>query len=205
MKTAFLDRDGVINENRPNHVMQWSEFEFLPGALDALRRLHEANWRVIVITNQAIVNRRLVAASTVELIHKQMVTEVEASGGKIHSVYYCPHEPHEGCGCRKPQPGLLLQAAEQFNITFEHSYLVGDALTDIAAGQAVGCECILVETGRGHQQLINGRTPQMGRFRILPDLAASVDWMLLPEARTRAYEVAWHMRLRSTHPVPVSP
>src|SRR5687768_14500516 len=128
MKTAFLDRDGVINANRPDHVMCWSEFVFLPGTLDALRRLHEAGWRVIVITNQAIVNRRLVPASVVESIHEQMVATVEASGGRIHGVYYCPHEPQEGCGCRKPEPGLLWRAADQFNITFEQSYLVGDAL-----------------------------------------------------------------------------
>ena len=107
MKTAFLDRDGVINVNRSDHVLRWSEFVFVPGTLDALRRLHEAGWRVIVITNQSVVNRRLVTASTVESIHEQMIAAVEASGGKIHGVYYCPHEHNEGCACRKPEPGLL--------------------------------------------------------------------------------------------------
>jgi D-glycero-D-manno-heptose 1,7-bisphosphate phosphatase len=205
MKTAFLDRDGVINVNRPDHVMRWSDFVFLPGTLDALRRLHEAGWQVIVITNQAIVNRRLVSASTVESIHQQMVTEVAASGGKIHGVYYCPHDHHEGCGCRKPEPGLLRHAAEQFDITFEQSYLVGDALTDIAAGQAVGCECILVQTGRGPQQLMNGWTRPMGRFHILPDLATSVDWILFQEKYARLYEMPWPARLLSARSVSVSP
>ncbi len=205
MKTVFLDRDGVINMNRPDHVMRWSDFVFLPGTLDALRRLHEAGWLVIVITNQAIVNRRLVPASVVESIHEQMVNVVEASGGKIHGVYYCPHDHHEACGCRKPEPGLLRYAAEQFDIAFEQSYLVGDALTDIAAGQAVGCECILVQTGRGSQQLMGGWTRQVGRFHILPDLAASVDWMLRKEDRVRIYDVPWHPRLPLPHPIAVSP
>lgn len=205
MKTVFLDRDGVINMNRPDHVTRWSEFVFLPGTLDALRRLHTAGWLAIVITNQAIVNRQLVSASVVESIHKQMVNEVEASGGKIHGVYYCPHEHREACSCRKPEPGMLLRAAQQFDITFEQSYLVGDALTDIAAGQAVGCECILVQTGRGRQQLMSGWTHPVGRFHILPDLAASVDWILRQEERVRTYEVPRHMRLPFVRPIAVSP
>jgi D-glycero-D-manno-heptose 1,7-bisphosphate phosphatase len=134
-----------------------------------------------------------------------MVATVEANGGRIHGVYYCPHDHHEGCGCRKPEPGLLRHAAEQFGITFSHSYLVGDALTDMAAGQAVGCECILVQTGRGRQQLMSRRARQAGRFRVLPDLAASVDWMLLQEERARTRDVIVPTRLPSARPVPISP
>jgi D-glycero-D-manno-heptose 1,7-bisphosphate phosphatase len=134
-----------------------------------------------------------------------MVAAVEANGGRIHGVYYCPHERDEGCRCRKPEPGLLWRAAEQFNITFEQSYLVGDALTDIAAGQAVGCECILVQTGRGRQQLISGGSRQLGRFHVLPDLAASVTWMLRHEERARSVEMPWHARIPFAHPVPVLP
>lgn len=152
VKMVFLDRDGVINENRPDHVKSWDEFVFLPGALDALRRLREDRWRVCVITNQASVNRRIMTRATLDDLHDRMLRVVSQHGGHIDDVYYCPHRPEEACDCRKPRPGLLLQAAATHRIPLDQTYLIGDALTDIIAGRAVGATCFLVQTGRGTAQ-----------------------------------------------------
>jgi D-glycero-D-manno-heptose 1,7-bisphosphate phosphatase len=102
-----------------------------------------------------------------------MVKEMEAEGGRVDRVYYCPHRPDEHCACRKPQPGLLEQAATDFGIDLAESYLVGDAWTDIQAGLAVGCKCFLVLTGRGPQQVVQTFRKAEGRFVVVRDLAAA--------------------------------
>lgn len=150
----FLDRDGVICENRVDHVKNWDEFQFLPGAKVSLAALSLLGLPIVVVTNQAIVGRGLVPASTVDGIHQRMVAEVEAYGGRIDRVVYCPHRPEDRCHCRKPEPGMLLQVADELGIDLSSSYLIGDAATDLIAGQSVGCKNFLVLTGRGLQQLL---------------------------------------------------
>lgn len=147
----FLDRDGVVNENLPDHVTTWSKFRFLPGAIGAIEELTTLGVPILVVTNQGIVGRRLATRACVEDIHRRMVRHVRSAGGRIDAVMYCPHRPEDGCHCRKPQPGLLLDASRRFDIDLERSVLVGDALTDIAAGKRIGCKTILVLTGRGRQ------------------------------------------------------
>src|SRR5215831_13737589 len=104
MSTIFLDRDGVINENRADYVKSWQEFRFLPGSKEAIARLTHAGHRIIVCTNQACIARRIVAVETVEEIHRRMTAEIAQVGGMVRKVYYCPHGKDEGCFCRKPQP-----------------------------------------------------------------------------------------------------
>lgn len=153
MKAIFLDRDGVICENRSDHVKSWAEFQFLPGAKESLAALSRTGLPIVVVTNQAIINRGISTAEEVEKIHRRMVAEVTASGGRIDRVVYCPHRPDEACDCRKPKSGMMLQAAREMDLDLAQSYLVGDAATDIIAGHQVGCRPILVLTGRGLQQL----------------------------------------------------
>jgi D-glycero-D-manno-heptose 1,7-bisphosphate phosphatase len=154
MRAIFVDRDGVICENRTDHVKSWDEFKFLPGAKMGLAALSELGLPLIVITNQAIIGRAMVPAIVVDDIHRRMVAEVEASGGRIDRVVYCPHRPEDRCACRKPEPGMLLQAAGDMDIDLSQSYLVGDAAGDLLAGQQVGCQLFLVLTGRGWGQLL---------------------------------------------------
>jgi D-glycero-D-manno-heptose 1,7-bisphosphate phosphatase len=181
MRAVLLDRDGVINENRPDHVKLWNEFTFLPGALAALRLLWRAGWTTVVVSNQAVIGRGVVPSSAIEMIERRMTQAVDEYGGRIAAVFHCPHRPDDGCGCRKPRPGLLLRAAERFGLELDQSYLIGDALTDIAAGHAVGCACILVQTGLGQQQSPEGNGDTAVNYHVAADLLAAVRWMLARE------------------------
>ena len=178
VRAIFIDRDGVICRNRDDHVKSWEAFVFLPGVLQALARLARLDVPIVVVTNQAAINRGLVPAEVVEDIHVRMVREVQAAGGRIDRVVYCPHRPDEHCGCRKPEPGMLLRAAEELAIDLSTSVLIGDAETDMQAGQSVGCHCILVLTGRGRQQLIRCWIDGEQGFQVVPDLDAAADAIL---------------------------
>ena len=170
MRAVFLDRDGVICQNRSDHVKNWAEFQFLPEAKTGLAALNQLDLPVVVVTNQAIINRGLVTASVVEDIHQRMVAELSDSGGRIDRIIYCPHRPDEGCNCRKPESGMLLQAAEDMGIDLVGSYLVGDAAPDLIAGSRVGCHPYLVLTGRGPNQIWPAFQTLGGRFTIARNL-----------------------------------
>lgn len=150
LAAVFLDRDGVLNANRDDHVKCWEEFRFIPGALAAARLLANFGVPVIVITNQAIINRGIVSQQMVEMIHTRMRSQIVRAGGRIDRILYCPHSTDDQCACRKPNPGLLEQAASELGIDLARSVFVGDALTDIEAGVRAGCRTVLVRTGRGN-------------------------------------------------------
>jgi D-glycero-D-manno-heptose 1,7-bisphosphate phosphatase len=171
----FVDRDGVINANRPDHVKRWEEFVFLPGALEALRSLASQPWPVIVVTNQAIIGRGIAPAAIVDDIHARMRAVVAAAGGRIDAVYLCPHRPEDGCDCRKPRPGMLLRAAREHGLDLSRSYFVGDALSDAQAAAAAGATPIFVSSGRGaEQRAALLADPWLRGTRVVDDLAAAV-------------------------------
>jgi D-glycero-D-manno-heptose 1,7-bisphosphate phosphatase len=143
-RAVLLDRDGVINRRRPGHVRSWAEFEFLPGALEALRRLRVAGERVLVLTNQSVVGRGLIAAAQLDEIHRRMCAAVEGAGGRIDAVLACVHSPAERCGCRKPAPGLFVHAAEALGVDLGRSLMIGDAWTDVEAARAAGCPALWI-------------------------------------------------------------
>lgn len=176
----FLDRDGVINANRDDYVKSWAEFCFLPGSLSALKRLHEqCTLPIVVITNQSAVGRGILRLADLTHIHTNMVNAVTNYGGRIDNIFYCPHHPQANCPCRKPKPGLLYQAAQMLHIHLQTSYIVGDAITDIQAGLAVGCKPILVLTGRG--KAAKDKLPDAGlstQCRVLPNLSQAIDTIL---------------------------
>ena len=138
-RALFLDRDGVINRQRPDHVKSWAEFEFLPGALAGLALLRRQRIRVVVITNQAVVGRGLLHEEELLMIHRRMVTAVRAAGGHIERAYACLHTPEAGCRCRKPATALLEQASVELGISLPDSIMAGDSQRDLAAARAVGC------------------------------------------------------------------
>ena len=181
MRAIFLDRDGVICENRPDHVKSWDEFRFLPGSRSSLAALSRLGLPIIVITNQAIIGRGMVPVSVVDDIHSRMIAQVEACGGRIDRVAYCPHRPKDHCGCRKPEPGMLIQVAGEMGIDLSRSYLIGDAATDLVAGQRVGCQLFLVLTGRGWQQLVP-TLQAVPHFTVTRNLAGATTHILRAEA-----------------------
>jgi D-glycero-D-manno-heptose 1,7-bisphosphate phosphatase len=187
IRAIFLDRDGVICENRPDHVKSWSEFRFLPGAKNGLAALGRLGMPIIVVTNQAVIDREMVPASVVDDIHRRMVAEVAACGGRIDRVVYCPHRPEDRCTCRKPEPGMLLQVADEMDIDLSQSYLIGDAATDLIAGQLAGCRTFLVLTGRGLQQLLPAFR-SVDRFTITLNLMGAATYIFQAELGT-SYEV----------------
>jgi D-glycero-D-manno-heptose 1,7-bisphosphate phosphatase len=175
---VFLDRDGVINVNRADHIKTWEEFEFLPGALEAIVELSRAGWAVFVVTNQAIVNRGMVPRAVVEWINLRMQRAVAAHGGRITAVAYCPHRVDEQCACRKPQPGLLVELARRHGVDLAVSIVVGDAVSDLEAAAAAGCRAILVLTGRGREQLARARAAGWPQLRVAEDLRDAVGAIL---------------------------
>ncbi len=185
LNAVFLDRDGVINRNRPDHVKSWEEFEFLPGVPQAISRLARWGVRVFVITNQAIINRGIVSTATVDAIHRRMVHEIERHGGRIEAIACCPHRSDERCSCRKPAPGLLLDLAHAHGLNLAETAVIGDALSDVEAGQAVGSQAILVLTGRGLEQLAMATAAGRNGFLVAPDLDAAID-VLLQKAASAA-------------------
>ena len=165
MRTIFLDRDGVINRNPPDwgYVRTWEEFDFIPNALNAIRDLTESGYRIVVITNQAGIGRRLFSEENLRDIHSRMVAEIAEAGGRIDAIYYCPHHPETGCECRKPKPGMLTRAGDEHCIELSGAYLIGDSTTDIEAGQRAGATTFLVLTGHGtksYQHYIKARPSQ---------------------------------------------
>ncbi len=182
----FLDRDGVINHNRSDYVKSWAEFEFLPGALEALQLLAQLGHPIIVVSNQSAIGRGIIPHSTVDEIHERMVDSIREAGGRIDAILYCPHHPEKGCACRKPRPGLLLDAKRRFDLDLQRSFLVGDAESDILAAQAVGCQPILVRTGRGVEQLRLLKQHGVDGFHVVDDLADAVALIAFLSDRTQA-------------------
>ena len=142
---VFLDRDGVINEYLPgDYVRSPDQLRFIPGSLAEIARLTNAGYRVAVISNQQGIGKGLFTLADLDEVTEHVRRDVEECGGRIDAFYYCPHLEDEGCDCRKPKPGLLLRAAEEMSVNLSETYMVGDFVTDILAGQAAGCKTILI-------------------------------------------------------------
>lgn len=181
----FLDRDGVILENRPDYLRSWEEAAFIPGALAAIARLKDLPLRIVIVTNQSVVGRGLVLPEEAKAINLKMVDAVVLAGGRIDAVYMCPHHPEQRCNCRKPRPGLLLQAAEDLLLDLPQSTLIGDALTDLQAGQAAGVgRLALVLTGLGDSQLPLLVEAGLGEVAHFDDLEQALE-QLLPTSSFR--------------------
>lgn len=174
---VFLDRDGVINENRDDYVKSWGELRFLPGIFGALQRLRHSNYRVVLVTNQSAVGRGLITHQAAAEINRRVVAEIKAQGGRIDATYFCPHHPDAACACRKPAPGMLLQAARELGLNLAQSYLIGDAVSDLAAASAVEAQGIMVLTGRGRTELTRIAALGASRWPVAADLAGALAYI----------------------------
>ena len=151
-KIVFLDRDGVINEDSEDYIKNPSEFHFIPRTPEAVALLNRHGFEVIAITNQSLIARKMADLPTLEAIFDKMKTGIEQAGGRILDIFFCPHGPDEGCHCRKPKPGLILQAAKVHGIDLAGTVMVGDSAKDIECGRNAGCgQTCLVATGNGQK------------------------------------------------------
>ena len=146
VRAVFLDRDGVINKKPPegHYVTRWEEVEFLPGAAEAVKRFRQAGFLVVVVSNQRAVAKGLVTEEGLNSLHRRMWQELFGAGKGFDAVYYCPHDTDPPCRCRKPQPGMLLAAAEDRGIDLAASWMVGDSESDVEAGRRAGCKTIMI-------------------------------------------------------------
>jgi len=180
---VFIDRDGVIIKNRPNYVRSWQQVAVYPQAVKALARLSSSPYKVIIVTNQAGVGRGFFPLSLVEEINARLVQIIETAGGRVDGVFVCPHSPQEGCECRKPKPGLLLQAASCLHLALHRSFMIGDALSDILAGRLAGVrDALMVRTGRGRQQLKEWAPARLAPFPVYRNLSEAVQAVLVSDA-----------------------
>ena len=144
-KTVFLDRDGVINEQRIDHVKDIDEFKIFSGVGEAIKLLKEKGYLVIIITNQSVIGRKIISETKLEEIHLKLKNYLKQYNTYVDSIYHCPHTPEQNCNCRKPKPGLLIKASEDFNIDLGESYFIGDSESDLTAASEAKCKGILLK------------------------------------------------------------
>ena len=170
MKLVILDRDGTINHDSEQHIKSPAEWRPIDGSLEGIARLTQAGYRIVVATNQSGIARGLLDTTTLVAIHDRLQRAAAQVGGRIDAFFFCPHLPDDACVCRKPKPGMLLEAARRFNVAIGEVTMVGDALRDLEAAAAAGARPVLVLTGKGIQTRDDGGLPT--GTRVFPDLAA---------------------------------
>jgi len=179
---VFLDRDGTINVER-DYLYRPEDFCFIDGADTAIRQLNDAGFLVVVVTNQSGVARGYYREEDVDVLHAYLSQRLAEVGGHVDAYYYCPHHPRSGqppyvqeCDCRKGKPGMLLQAAREFDIDLARSWMVGDKKADVDAGLAAGCRPVLVRTGHGESEC---RNIDADLVPVCDDLSAAVAFILV--------------------------
>jgi D-glycero-D-manno-heptose 1,7-bisphosphate phosphatase len=183
-KVVFLDRDGTINRDSPDYIKSRSEFEFIPGAVAAIRDLTAGGFTCVVITNQSALARGFISIADLDAIHAMMCDEIAAGGGKITDVFFCPHMPEAGCRCRKPEPGLLFQARQKYNIDLTDAVMVGDSAKDIECGRLAGCgRTVLVKSGNEADVELLLHKKQVAADYVAADLPAAARWIIDCHAR----------------------
>ena len=159
MKCVILDRDGVINHDSDQFIKSPAEWKPIAGSLEAIARLNQAGYRVVVATNQSGVGRGLFDMATLNAIHAKMHKLAAQAGGRIDAVFFCPHAADSKCNCRKPKPGLFQEIGSRLHVDLKATYAIGDALRDIQAAQSAGARPMLVRTGKGMRTLEGGQLP----------------------------------------------
>ena len=176
MKLIILDMDGVINRDSDDYIKTEQEWEAIPGSLQAIARLNHSGFHVVTATNQSGLARGKLTLRELNRIHKKMHAHLAQYGGVIEAVFFCPHDPDEGCACRKPKPGLFKEIERRLHTSLHDVPMIGDRLSDIQAGLNVGARPILVRTGKGQGQLDEGLIPD--NIPVYDDLAQATTALL---------------------------
>jgi D-glycero-D-manno-heptose 1,7-bisphosphate phosphatase len=176
MKLVILDRDGVINYESEHFVKSPAEWKAMPGSLEAIAKLSQAGYRVVVATNQSGIGRGLFDMDTLNAMHSKMHRAVQALGGRIDAVFYCPHSADNDCHCRKPRPGMFERISSCFNTSLTGVFAVGDSQRDLQAAVAAGAQPVLVLTGKGETTRTENDLPE-GTL-VFADLTAVAEHLL---------------------------
>ena len=176
MKTIILDRDGVINIDSALYIKSPAEWKPIPGSLEAIARLNQAGYRVVVATNQSGIGRGLFDMDTLNAMHEKMHKSLAALGGRVDAIFYCPHTADDNCNCRKPKAGMFERIGNVYNMDLKGVLAIGDSLRDLQAGATAGCTPILVRTGKGAKTESDGNLP--AGTTVYDNLAAAVDALL---------------------------
>ena len=172
----LLDRDGVLIENRSDYVRDWSQVKIIPEAIQVLSLATARNYKVVIVTNQSAIGRGLVLPANAEEINRRLLHLIHQHGGQVDAVYMCTHKPDDDCFCRKPRPGLLLQAARELSLDLQRSWMIGDAWSDVQAGQRAGVRhTVLLKTGRGSEQLLQPCPEELTSHLIFDNLPMAFD------------------------------
>ena len=175
-KIVILDRDGVINFDSAQFIKSPDEWRPIPGSVEAIAKLKQNGSRVVVATNQSGVGRGLFDMDTLNKIHAKMHKAVVDGGGQIDAIFYCPHAADSKCDCRKPKPGMFKRISETLNVELSGVPAIGDSLRDLQASVVLGCQPMLVLTGKGEKTKADGNLPD-GTLEFA-DLAAAVEHIL---------------------------
>lgn len=170
-KLIVLDRDGVINKDSPLYIRSPAEWHAVPGSIEAIAKLYRYGYKIVVATNQSGIARGYLTKDALDEIHKKMLGQIKEAGGHIEAIFICPHGPEDCCECRKPKPGLLLQAAKQFNIDPAEMLVIGDSTRDMLAAQNCGAAAIFIETDKKDHLA----AAKKAGIPIYADLAAAVN------------------------------
>ena len=172
--TILLDRDGVINVDSPDYIKTPDEFHFIDGSKEAIALLTAHGFEIILITNQSVINRKMVTPEGLDAIFHKMISEIRGAGGDIKDIFFCPHTPQDKCSCRKPAPGLIFQAREKYSIDISSTWMVGDSAKDILCARNAGChKAVLVQTGNGKKAFKTLYSLKQPPDHVVPDLMAA--------------------------------
>jgi|TARA_B110000263_G_C15283322_1_gene499481 D-glycero-D-manno-heptose 1,7-bisphosphate phosphatase len=177
-KAVFLDRDGVINRNLNKYVLSIESVQLIPRSLQAIANLAKSEYAVVIVTNQSAIGRGLITEEIAQNINSFILEKIQSANGIIDGIYLCPHHPKIHCVCRKPNPGMLIQAAAELNLDLENSWLIGDAITDIQASIAANVKPIMVGTGRGTEQAANLNSDKLAHVPFVKDLYEAIEDIL---------------------------
>lgn len=176
MKLVILDRDGVINFDQDSFIKSPAEWVPIPGSLEAIARLNQADYVVVIATNQSGIARGLYDLATLNAIHQKLHAAALAVGAEVDSIFFCPHAASDDCDCRKPKPGMFNAIEKRYGVKLKGVPAIGDSLRDLQAAFNAGCTPYLVLTGKGKLALENGGLPP--GTTVYPDLSAVVDMLL---------------------------
>lgn len=183
MPLVIIDRDGVINYDSDDYIKSAEEWEAIPGSLQAIARLSQSGFTVVVATNQSGLARGLFELEDFEAMNAKLVEQLAGFGGEIAGIFYCPHHPDDDCNCRKPKPGLIDAIENELGLAAAGAFFVGDSLKDLQAADCKSCQPILVKTGKGEATAAKLSKSMRDRIPVVADLSAAADYIIRNTSR----------------------